>query len=534
MFRSLRKPLKPDALKRRRMEEKLARLQPGREVLEQSLASDPESNVALFKEIFKDANDFVTRNYYLRLRQEIKIILVFIDGLVDKGAISEAVLKPLLHRSLSAEENVFQGNAFDYLKSCLLTSADIKEGNSVGAVLDLVLVGNVAIFIDGFDRALVVDCKGWKDRGVDEPEAEAFVRGPREGFSETIRTNTTMLRRRIKTPNLRFIDYKIGRMTKTDVIITYIEGLANPATVQEVRNRIESIDVDGVLETGYIEDFIKDNYWTPFTLLDRTERPDKVAGALLEGRIAILVDGTPFALIVPVVFSEFLQSPEDYYEGNDYIRPLRWGALILTIFFPSLYVALTTFHQEMIPAGLALSMAAGREGVPFPAVVEALLMELAFDFLREAGIRMPRSVGQAIGVVGAVVLGQAAVAAGIVSPFIVIVVSLTAIASFLIPNYSASIAVRFIRYPMLFLAGAFGLVGIFWGGMFLLLHLASLRSFGVPYLYPVAPSVPGEWRDVFVRSPWWSINRRPRLFRTPDVERQASNQRPESPQKRLR
>jgi spore germination protein KA len=301
-----------------------------------------------------------------------------------------------------------------------------------------------------------------------------------------------------------------------------------------VARRIQAIDTDGILESGYIEDFIKDNYRTPFVLTDRTERPDKVAGALLEGRVAILVDGTPFALVVPAFFSGFLQSAEDYYEGMEFIRPFRWAALLLALTLPSLYVALTSFHQEMIPSSLALSIAAGREGVPFPASVEAFMMEATFDFLRVAGIRRPRPVGQAVGIVGAIVLGEAAVTAGVVSPFMVIVVALTAIVSFLIPNFSASLAIRILRYPLLFLAGAFGLVGVAWGLMFLLLHLTSLRSFGVPYFYPLAPAVPGDWGDVFIRVPWWAMERRPRLLRAPDPIRQAPEQRPEPPPVRPR
>ncbi|MEG3068791.1 MAG: spore germination protein [Syntrophaceticus schinkii] len=434
--------------------------------------------------------------------REIRVALVFIDGLVDSKSISESVFKPFIMRTLeNGDPELLPQNPYDLILNWLVTFYSVKEEVEMGKLLDLVLAGFAILFVDGSEKALAIEVKGWEKRSVDEPKAESFVRGPRDGFTETIRTNTALLRRRIRTPNLRFDMLQIGKVTKTDICVAYIEGIVNPATVKEVKKRLDSIDTDSILESGYLEDFIKDNYWTPFTLLDRTERPDKVAGALLEGRAAIFVDTTPFVLIVPVVFSEFLQSPEDYYEGHDYIRPFRWFALILTLSLPSLYVALTTFHQEMLPGSLALSMASGREGVPFPAVVEALIMEVTFDLLREAGTRMPRSVGQAVGVVGALVLGQAAVTAGIASPFIVIIVALTAISSFLIPNYSASIAIRYLRYPILLLAGALGLVGIFFGFMILLLHMASLRSFGVPYLYPITPAVPGEWQDVFYRAP---------------------------------
>lgn len=533
MFRTLRKPLKPKDIKKRRLEAQLERLQPDEENLKLPVNPDLDRNVELMKKLFGESSDFVIRQFHFGASKEIRVALVFVDGLVDRNSISESVLKPFVLRTLEQDgSEVLPANPYDLIVHWLVTFYSVKEEKEIGKLLDLVLSGFAALFIDGSEKALAVEVKGWPSRSVEEPKAEAFARGPREGFTETIRFNTALLRRRIKSPRLRFDMMRIGRFTKTDVCVAYIDGLVNPALVTEVKNRLESIDTDGVLESGYLEDFIKDNHNTFFSLLDRTERPDKVAAALLEGRAAIIVDTTPFALIVPAVFSEFLQSPEDYYEGNDYIRPIRWLALIITLTLPSLYVALTTFHQEMIPTGLALSMAAGREGVPFPAVIEALMMEVTFDLLREAGTRMPRSIGQALGVVGALVLGQAAVAAGIVSPFMVIVVALTAVASFLIPNYSASFTIRLLRYPFLLLAGSFGLVGIFWGMVFLLLHLASLRSFGVPYLYPLAPAVPREWRDVFWRAPWWKMDRRPLLSRSPDDRRQAPAQRPEPPPKR--
>ncbi|KUK32382.1 MAG: Spore germination protein KA [Thermoanaerobacterales bacterium 50_218] len=509
----------------------MEKVQPQTAVLEEPFSADIETNVRKFQRIFGNTGDLSRRDFLLEGEQGVEVVLFYIDGLVDKGAISEVVLKPFLFHNLDEEEKrLLPGNAYQLIKTSLITSAEVKEAEKFSELVDLVLVGHVAVFVEGSEKVLAVDVKGWKDRGVEEPESEAFIRGPREGFTETLRTNTALIRRRIKTPNLEFNTITVGEYTKTDVCVVYIRGLTNPDIVREVESRIRRIKTDGILESGYLEDFIEDDYKTPFVLVDRTERPDKVAAGLLEGKVAILVDGTPFALIVPVVFGEILQSAEDYYEGNDYIRPIRWIALLVALFLPSFYVALTTFHQEMIPPGLALSMAAGREGVPVPAAVEAFMMEITFDFLREAGIRMPRPVGQAIGILGAVVIGQAAVAAGVVSPIMVIVVSLTAICSFLIPNYSASVAIRFLRYIMLLLGGVLGLVGVFWGMMMLLLHLASLRSFGIPYLYPVAPMVSRELRDIFVRTPWWTMDERPRLLRTSDQRRQAPGQRPRPPQ----
>jgi spore germination protein KA len=527
VFKRLLKPLKPKDLRQRRHEEKLARLLPPSDMIGQPLTDEIEINVGRFREIFGAASDLVMREFFLGPDNDVRLVMFWIDGLVDKNAISEFIMGPVLFRTFSdSRGKILPTNAFRLIRDNLATAADLRVKENMEEILDLVLYGNVAVFIQGADQVLVFDLKSWKDRGVTEPEAESLIRGPREGFSETLRTNTTLIRRRIRTPKLKFDMYEIGRHTRTHVCITYIDGLVNPDTVAEVKRRVQGIEIDGVLESGYIEDYIKDDYRTPFVLLDRTERPDKVCAALLDGRTAILVDNTPFALIAPAVFPEFLQSTEDYYEGTEYIRPFRWMALIMTLTLPSLYVALTTFHPEMIPSSLALRIAAGREGVPFPAVVEAFMMEVVFDLLREGGLRMPHPIGSVVGIVGALVLGQAAVAAGIVSPFIVIIVAGTAIASFLIPNYSSSLGIRLLRYPMLVLAGALGLFGIFLGFMFMLLHLASLRSFGVPYLYPLAPAVPGEWQDVFVRVPWWKMVFRPRLFRSPDRRRQPPGQHP--------
>ncbi|MDD3315299.1 MAG: spore germination protein [Syntrophaceticus sp.] len=531
LFRPLRKPFKPSEVKKRRIESRLQKVQPDDDALKQFVNPALDYNIELMKKLFAETSDFVVRQFHFGSNREIRVGLVFIDGLVDQTSISESIFKPFMMQTLEGDSELLPEDPYQMILNWLVTFYSIKEEVEIGKLLDLLLAGFAILFIDGSEKALAIEVKGWDARSIEEPAAESFVRGPREGFTETLRTNTALIRRRIRTPNIRFDMLQVGTVTKTDICIVYIDGLVNPKLVTEVNNRLQRIDTDSILESGYIEDFIRDNYRTPFSLLDRTERPDKVAGSLLEGRVAIMVDTTPFVLIAPAIFSEFLQSPEDYYESHDYIRPFRWIALLLTLTLPSFYVALTSFHQEMIPTSLALSMAVGRAGVPFPAVVEAFLMEVTFDFLREAGTRMPRSVGQAVGVVGALVLGQAAVAASIVSPLMVIIVALTAIASFLIPNYSASIAIRFLRYPMLLLAGTFGLLGIFWGLMFLLLHLSSLRSFGIPYLYPISPSVPGEWKDVFYRAPWWAMDKRPLLFRSPNERRQAKGQRPEPPVK---
>ncbi len=299
----------------------------------------------------------------------------------------------------------------------------------------------------------------------------------------------------------------IGELSQTDVAIAYIEGLATEALLDEVRTRLSRIQIDGILESAYIEEFIEDAPYSPFPQIQNTERPDIVIANLLEGKVAILVDNTPFALIVPMTFWNGLQAVEDYYERfiyTSFIRFIRYILFNITMYLPSIYVALITYHPKLIPTTLLISIAAARDSVPFPTIIEALLMELVFEGLREAGIRLPKAVGSAVSIVGALVVGQAAVQAGIVSSPMVIIVATTGIASFSIPRYNLGTALRLVRFPMLILAGMFGLYGIVIGFIVLTIHLVNLRSFGVPYFNPVAPQIPEDLKDVLLRSPRWS------------------------------
>jgi len=331
-----------------------------------------------------------------------------------------------------------------------------------------------------------------------------------------------LLRRKIKDPNLWLETKQIGRVTKTDVAIMFIKGIASEDVVEEVRTRLDRIDIDSILESGYIEELIQDETFTPFPTVYNSERPDVIAAELLEGKIAILVDGTPFVLVVPALFISFLHAAEDYYQRADIsslIRILRYVGILISLLAPSLYVAITTFHQEMLPTPLLLGLAAQREGVPFPAFIEALVMEVAFEILREAGLRMPRTIGPAVSVVGTLVIGQAAVEAGIVSAAMVIVVAITAISSFVFPSYSMSNAFRILRFPMMGLAASFGLFGIIVGIIALVLHLCSLRTFGVPYMSPFAPMIPVDQKDAVIRLPRWALFSRPRLINKTNVNR---------------
>ena len=386
-----------------------------------------------------------------------------------------------------------------------------------------VLSGDTVLFLEGYQTCIVASTRGWRDRAVSEPQSQTVVRGPRDSFTETLRTNTALIRRRIKSPKLWIESQQIGEFTKTDIALVYIDGIADEQVIQEVKERLSKIDIDGILESGYIEELIQDEDYTPFPTMHNTERPDSVAAGLLEGRIAILVDGTPFVLMVPALFIQFFQAAEDYYQRADIstlIRLMRYMAFFLALLTPSAYIALTTFHQEMLPFALLISIAAQREGVPFPAIIEAFIMEITFEILREAGVRLPRAVGSAISIVGALVLGEAAVQAGLVSPAMVIVVSITAISNFVSPVYDMAIAVRMLRFILMVLAATFGLFGIILGLILMILHLCSLRSFGVPYMTPMAPFVKRDQKDVLIRRSIKKMKTRPKLINEKNISRQ--------------
>lgn len=365
--------------------------------------------------------------------------------------------------------------------------------------------------------------RGWEHRAIAEPSTETVIRGPKEAYIENLQVNLALLRRKIKSSELKFEKLIVGRYTKTDVVVAYINGLADPKIVNELKNRIQKIDIDGVLETNYLEELIEDNPYSIFPTIKHTERPDTTAGLLLEGRIAVFVDGTPFVLTLPSLFVSNMQSSEDYYERyyiSSFIRLIRFLALNISLLLPSLYIAISTFHPEMLPSLLLLSLANQREGVPFPAVVEVLIMEIIFEILREAGVRLPRPVGQTVSIVGALVIGEAAVSAGIVSPAMVIVVALTGIANFVIPAYNTASAIRLLRFFMIILGGTFGLFGIMVGLMAIQGHLATLRTFGIPYLSPIAPINLEGQKDVWVRSPWWAMRKRPSVIGYLNLNRQ--------------
>jgi spore germination protein len=473
------------------------------------LSSSLDKNQAFLKQLFKDCSDVAMREF--QMDAAVPALLVFVDGLVNTELVNETMKALML---LSDGET-----AIDRILSTILPVSQTQTSDNYGDLLLAVLSGDTCLLVEGNTQAILMGMRGPEKRAVSEPATETVVRGPKEGFVESLRTNTSLIRRRLKTPRLKMKSMTVGKESNTSLVIAYMDDLAMPSLVEEVEKRIKKIDIDGVLESGYIEELIQDDAYSPFPQIQYTERPDVVANALLGGRVAILLDGTPDVLLVPFVFVQIMQASEDYYERFQIATLLRWLRylfLFLSLTTPALYVAMTTFHQDLLPTTLMLSIAAARESIPFPAFVEAMIMEITFEALREAGIRLPKAVGSAVSILGALVIGQAAVQAGIVSAPMVIVVSITGIASFTIPRFNGAIAIRMLRFPILIGAALFGFYGIFICMMFLIGHLANLRSFGVPYLSPLGPLSSGDMKDVAVRSPMWSMIKRPAFMPVQD------------------
>lgn len=490
--------------------------------LEAQLSESLDTNLSVLQTAYENCSDVILHPF--RIGGKTNAVLVYIDGLSNLELLDQNVLLPLVHGECSEgdEEPDVRG---------LITVSQTMEVNTIAELISQVSSGNPVVLNDRNSKGIAIGLAKWEQRGIDEPMAESVVRGPREGFTETLVINTSMLRRRIKSHRFKMKSVSVGRYTQTKVVVAYIDGIANPELIEETINRIRRIEIDGVLESNYIEEMIEDNPFSPFPQLSTTERPDVASGALLEGRVLIMVEGSPFTLIAPTTLFALLQSPEDYYQRymiGSVIRWLRYFFVGVALLAPSLYVAVVTYHQEMIPSNLLLTLVKSREEIPFPALVEALLMEITFEGLREAGVRLPKQVGAAVSIVGALVIGQAATAAGLVSSPMVMVVAITGIASFMIPQYSAGIALRLLRFPIMLLAGMLGLLGLMIGFIVIYVHLCSLRSFGVPYLSPIAPMKSRDMKDVLMRAPHWMMRTRPSLNGEINKYRQPAGQRPKS------
>lgn len=478
--------------------------------------------------LFGSTSDLITENIHIGKKDGL---LFYLNTLTNWQVITNKVLEPITDAAVNKKEINSEDSWKSFCKD-IFSGSRTKFIQSHQDIIKNILDGHAIIFVDGQKTVLAIQVLKIDTRSVEEPSTQTVVRGPKEGFIEDVYTNLSLIRRRIRTPALRFEEFVIGKETATKVYIGYVDKITNPKFVSEVKKRLNDIDTNAIYDSANIEEFIEDKTISPFPVLYNTERPDSVSSHLLSGKVAIFVDGTPFVLTAPAVFNDFLSVGEDYYQPflmGSFIRLIRYFSFLLALLLPSFYVGIITFHPEMIPTPLLISVISQREGIPFPAVIEALIMEITFEILREAGIRMPRAVGGTISIVGGLVIGQAAVEAGFVSNIMVIVVALTAISSFVAPVYSFAISTRLLRFVFIVLAAVFGLFGIFLGIIFMVAHLAGLRSFGVPYLAPYAPFILQDHGDTMIRFPVWTMKKRPSYMKTADPSKQPNATSPTPP-----
>jgi Bacillus/Clostridium GerA spore germination protein. len=463
------------------------------------ISTDIEENIHRLKDIFKHCADIVYEHIAAGPDMCCSAWIVYCESLADQQSSSDilAVLQKMeMHRRGNGDTVTSQAirEWFEY-QGTIDRSYFIHT--SLESVVRMVLQGHVVFFMEQWGHAVSFDGLNLRTRAVDEPSAERAAIGPREGTVENLSLNIGMLRLRLQTPDFKIVKIpNVGRRTGKEVVYCYLDGVVPAAVLEEFERRIVKIKDHELVDTTMIEKLIQDSTWSPFPQCRYTERTDAATLALLEGKIIVMSQGSGVVLICPSVFVEFLQSIEDYYHRRVFtflIRLLRIAAFLISLFLPSLYVALTTFHSELIPTVLLLAITNTREGIPFPAVVEVIIMEFFFELLREAGIRLPQAVGSAVSIVGALIIGQAAIDSGIASPMMIVVVALTGIASFSIPQYNFAIAMRLLKVPFILLSASLGGFGIMIGILLLLMHLCSLRSLGQPYFDPIGPFRPRQF-----------------------------------------
>ena len=467
-----------------------------------------DENIREIKERFTDCGDIISRCLNVG---EKRLFLVYVDSMIDRDLVEGEFIKNMMY----GIEKIPGEDALSYVKDDCMPTASINVVNTIEEGIGFVLGGDTLALMDGCDWGLVISSKKLPLRGVQTAETEATLRGPKDSFTESMRINTILIRRRIRDTKLKTIQKKVGRRSQTDVTLMYMEDIVRPGIVEQVERRMDSFEIDGIFDSGSLEQLLEKKWYSPFPQFQSTERPDKTASALMEGRVAVVVDNSPMVLLLPTTLNCFFQASDDYYNRWGvvcFVRILRYIAAVLAMVFPALYIAVACYHPDMLPTSLELSFAASRSGVPFPMPVEVLLMELAFELLREAGIRLPGPMGSALGIVGGLIIGQAAVDANIVSPVVVIVVALTALASFTIPNEGFASAFRLVKFYLIFLSTFLGIYGLVLGIITVLIHLASLESFGIPYLMPFA-AVHAEHsvdtQDSIFRKPLFMLKKRP-------------------------
>lgn len=464
--------------------------------------NEQTDHINKFKSTFKNDELLVYRNFESK-NSKIKCCAIFFKEMISEEILYESCIRPVNEASIDDINNI---NVVDCMVSKIINCGLVYVYNidvDYQTILNKIQYGLTAILVNEYKAVLVVDTKGYSFRNITEPTSEVVVKGPREGFNEDIMTNISMIRRKALNEKLKFEFMSMGSVTHTKVCIAYLDGKCNEKIINEVKKRLNNINIDGVLESEYIMESIQDEPLSPFHTIGSTERPDVVVAKLLEGKVAVICDGTPFVLTMPYLFIENFQCNEDYYRNfiiSSFNRLIKIISFIAAISVPAIYIALVNYHQQLIPTKLYISIAVTREGVPFPAIVELLIMLLAFEILREAGTRLPKNIGNTVSIVGALILSDAAVEARLVSAPIIIVSAITGISGYTIPSMSVSVLVM--RIVLLLLSSVYGLYGYIWGIMGFVMHLMSMRSFGVNYMKFLTDRKMEDIQDTEIRIPW--------------------------------
>lgn len=476
-----------------------------------NLSKNLRENQETVKRVTKGCDDILVRPMMLGKERETECFLMYIELAVSNMMLEDSVIGKLLNHLRDLEEK----DLFDTLEKDAMGISDTKELLTMEEAMAAMLAGNAVLFVDHMDKAFKIGSKGYPGIGVQKAESEKVLRGSREAFTESEKVNAALVRKRIRDTRLKIKEKSLGKTSNTMTALLYMEDLVYPPVLEKIQNRLEKLSADDIMDSGVLEQLTEETWYSPFPQYQTTERPDKAAQAVLDGRVVLVVDNSPEALILPTTFNTLFQTSDDYYRHFtivSFLRLIRYAAAFLAVSLPALYVAVTTLHPQILPTNLILALAGAREGVPFPSMMEVLIMELSFELLREAGVRMPGPVGNTIGIVGGLIIGQAAVSADLVSPMVVVVVALTALGSFSIPNEELSEAFRLVKYVLLFLGSWFGILGIFFGWFLLVTHLARLKSFGISYLAPYSAwelNQKGDARDSLIRFPLIFLDRRP-------------------------
>lgn len=476
-------------------------------------------------------SDIITREFTLNTgSKQYKAFILYIDGMVDSQILNDFVLKPLMLKNKFCNNETSKiivqkgkkSNIANFIQDCLIPQNNIKQQSSFKDIFSGVNSGNCALFVDTLSVGFDIDVKGFKQRSISKPENEIVIKGPHEAFVENIRTNTTLLRRFTNNENLIIENTKVGKITQTNCAICYIKDIANDALVAETKYRLNNLEIDSLLSAGELEQLLTDTNSLGVPKILVSERPDYAVKSLLQGRVIILINGSPYALILPAILIDFLTSPEDTNlkpQFANFLKVVRIISSFFALLLPGLYIAITNFHREIIPTELLFSILSSRQSVPFPIIVEILIMEISFEIIREAGLRVPSPIGPTLGIVGALVLGQAAVSAAIVSPILIIIVAITGMSSFAIPDFTFSFHLRFFRFVFILLGFLAGFLGIGMGLFIYISSLCDLETFGVSYTIPYAPAVNSK-NNGFMLSPIWKREDRATYLATKKEKKQ--------------